>query len=293
MKIFVAGARGFIGRNVSDILESQGNEVYRGTRPMEDSMTGIDLLNQKDIEQKFSEMQPDVIINCAGVVSKEGDFEDNVRMSRNLLNATAAIGLYSCRFVMCGSAGEYGIVSREDWPVSEKTPLRGASPYAQSKIKEEEVVKDLASRYNIDAIVARIFNPIGNDMPAKYLISNVLTQIEKVKSGESSEIVVSRADALRDYINVKDVARALALLATKDHGYDIYNIGSGISTSTAELVQCIIEESGAPLDCPIRELNGAPEQSVASQADISRLVDEFGWRPQVALHETIKGAILS
>lgn len=292
MKVFVAGAGGFIGRNVCDALESEGHTVFRGMRPTEEYLiSGIDLLNQDHIERGLREMKPDVIINCAGVVDKNGDFEDNVRISRNLLEAANAAGLRLRRFVMCGSAGEYGSVDPKDWPVSEETPLRGASPYALSKIREEGMVRELSSKFGIDAVVARIFNPIGNGMPKKFLISNILEQVEKIKSGRSRDVTVSRADALRDYIDIKDVAIAFAHIATGNHEHPTYNIGSGKSTSTGELVRCIIEESGIAASTGMMELNAEPELPVASQADVSRLMNEFSWRPGIPLRETIRGVI--
>ncbi len=292
MKVFVAGGEGFVGRNVSETLSSEGHDVIRGTRrSVGDSFVQVDLLDPKQVEQCLDGMRPDIIINCAGVIDKSGDFEDNVRMSSNLLGSVAVVGLQLHRFVMCGSAGEYGNVDPKNWPVSEETPLQASNPYAQSKIREEEAVRHLAAEHGFDAVVARIFNPIGNGMPAKFLISNILGQIEKIKPGEISEISVSRADALRDYIDIGDAAKALALIALHDHNYDAYNIGSGKSTSTGELVRCIMKESGVSADIAIRELSDEPEQPVASQADISRLTDEFGWKPEISLQETIRGII--
>lgn len=292
MKVFVAGGEGFVGRNVCEMLSSQGHNVLKGTRRNGgDSLVQINLLNQKQVEQRLSEIKPDVIINCAGVIDKNGDFEDNVRMSANLLGSAAVVGLRLHRFVMCGSAGEYGNVAQKDWPVSEETPLRPVNPYAQSKVREEDMVREFASGHDIDAVVARIFNPIGSGMPAKFLISNILGQIEKIKSGENSEVSVGRTDALRDYVDVRDAAKALALLALRDHRYDAYNVGSGRSTSTGELIRCIMRESGVSADISIRELSDEPERPVASQADISRLVEEFGWRPEIPLRKTIRGII--
>lgn len=292
MKVFIAGGDGFIGRNVSETFASQGYDVVKTSRRNKgDSFVSLDLLNAIQVGRCLGEIRPEVIINCAGVVDKKNDFEDNVRMSKNLLESAAVAGLHIHRFVMCGSAGEYGNVSPEDWPVSEETPLRAVNPYALSKIKEERVVHELASKYNTDAVVARIFNPIGKGMPEKFLISGILRQIELIKSKQSNEIEVSRADALRDYVDIRDVGRAFLLMATREHQYTTYNVGSGTSTSTGELVRCIIEESGATITIDIKERDNEPEQPVASQADISRLMTEFGWKPEISLRETIRGIL--
>jgi nucleoside-diphosphate-sugar epimerase len=52
-----------------------------------------------------------------------------------------------------------------------------------------------------------------------------------------------------------------------------------------------MKESGVSADIAIRDLSDEPERPVASQADISRLMDEFGWKPEISLPETIRGII--
>ncbi len=289
MKVFVAGSTGFIGRNVSTAFEAQGYEVFRSSRVPNQTNITVNLLDSDQVKDTIARTQPDIIINCAGVVGGSGNFEDNVIISRNLLEAVGNTGLELYRFVICGSAGEYGHVDKHDWPVSEDTPLRATNPYALSKIEEERIVHDLAKEYGIDAVVVRIFNPLGSDMPAKFLITNVLEQIKKVKAGESDTILVGRADALRDYVYIDDVSRALFLLATKNHKFDVYNVGSGVATSTEELVNCMLGESG--VNATIVENSPEPEETVASQADISRLEEEFSWKPSKSLKQIIKEII--
>lgn len=292
MRVFVAGGEGFIGRNVSEVLESQGHEVYRSSRSAKgEHIIGVDLLDSEQVGHSIETTKPDVIINCAGVVGGNGNFEDNVSISKNLIEAAAAAGLGLKRFVVCGSAGAYGNVDQENWPVKEDTPLSATNPYPLSKIAEEEMVRSLAAKYDIDAVVARIFNPVGTGMPSKFLITNVLEQVNRIKAGETNEVSVGRADALRDYVDVKDVSRALALLATRDHIHDVYNIGSGIATSTEDLVNHIIDESNIEGEVAITEMSAEPEKSVASQADISRLRGEFEWEPSVSLRQTIKQVV--
>lgn len=294
MKILVAGGDGFIGRNVARTLISQGHEVYKSSRTKEgDSFVKIDLLDSSQVTERIGDVRPEIIINCAGVVGSGADFNENVYITRNLIEAIAEVGLRLHRLVICGSAGEYGQISQDQWPVKETSSLNATNPYAISKVEEEKAALTLSAQYGIDTIVARVFNPIGADMPAKFLISNILRQIDQVKNGSTDPITVGRLDALRDYVDVADVAEALALLATRDHTYDVYNIGSGVATSTQEVVRCILEKSGLPLDTSVSETSPDPEPSVASMADITRLQEDFSWQPRISLQQTIEGVVTS
>jgi len=291
MKIFVAGGNGFVGSHVSEYLEGT-NEVYRGTRVGEGEGIPLDLLDKEDVERVIADVRPDVIINCAGVVGVDGNLDSNKEISKNLLEAAVSAGISLKRFIMCGSAGEYGVVPPEDLPVKETQPLAAAQPYPVSKINEERFVREYADEHSIDAIIARLFNPIGANMAPRYLISGVLRQVEAIRNGESDKIEVGRLDALRDYIDVDDVAEAIGKLATcTTHEFPEYNIGSGVATDNQTLVKQLLEYSQIPSTVPVVETSENPEAPLACQADITRLENEFGWKPKRSLSETLKGAV--
>lgn len=289
MRILVTGANGFIGRNVCESLMNQGHEVVEG---LYDSSKGthrrIDLTMGQDVQRCIGNVRPDVIVNCAGVVGPGANFEDNVQITRNLIEAVAMNGLRLYRYVVCGSAGEYGRVDPKEWPVKESTELNGDSPYASSKVREERVALELANRYNIDLVIARIFNPIGSDMAPKFLIPSLVGQINDMINGKVDSITVNRLDSLRDYINIDDAAHAIALLATKDHKHEVYNIGSGVATSTREILKSILDTCGLSTNVEVREQSPNPENSVASQADITLVRDDFGWVPTKTIDQSIR-----
>jgi len=296
MRILVFGSGGFIGRHVANQLGINGShEVVRGTRSaaLDDQSVVINLVDYDSVIQGLKAVHPDIVVNCAGVISGTGDFDDNVTITKNILQAAneARIGLK--RYVLCGSAGEYGPVDPRDLPVSESQPLRATSPYATSKVREELVARDLAKEHSIELVVARIFNPLGANMPAKFILPNLISQINDIKNNLGNTLTVSRLDSKRDYVNIDDASKAIASLATKDHlGFDTYNIGSGVSTTTKELVDCIIECADInSADVLIKETADVPEQSLASQANIARLEQELGWKPDTTLRDTVQGAV--
>jgi GDP-4-dehydro-6-deoxy-D-mannose reductase len=286
MKVLVIGANGFIGRAVSTVLKEK-HEVVESGMGLEDGVA-IDLTNPQSIADSLAAVKPEAIVDCAGVVANNEQAELNVTFTKNLLEQVKASGLPVKRIVIMGSAGEYGPVDK--LPVSEDAPRNGSSPYALSKVKEIDLAFEFRQQ-GLPVVVARLFNPIGAGMNERMLIPGVLRQIAAFKAGETDKIEVNRLDAKRDFIDVSDIGRAIERLLDKEPEYEVYNVGSGTSTTNRQLIDMILEESGLAGKVQLAETSDTPEPQFAVQADISRLEKEFGWRPQKTVADTIRSVV--
>ena len=266
-KILIFGANGFVGRNVSSELKKD-YEVFEATRsePENDHQVQVDLLAEASIRLAMQQTQPDVVINCAGIISAGPEVEQNVDFTRNILNQAVEIDSIK-KVIISGSAGEYGLLESEaELPVSENTPLRAQAGYGLAKVKEEQVA--LSYKDQIDVVVMRIFNPIGKRMADRFLLTNLLKQIEEYRNGTREALEVSRLDAKRDYIAIEDVARAMRLVAEGNPKENVYNVGSGVATSNAELIDLLVSASSLESKPPVNETSPTPESFVSNQADI-------------------------
>lgn len=286
MKILVIGATGFVGSNIIKVFSNE-HEVYGASRnSLEKGITYIDMLKPKTIQGALKSIQPDAIVQCAGIVENIEMASQNPVFTRNLLEQIETLGMKP-KIIVCGSAAEYGLVDSENIPVKETTPLNATSLYGLSKIQESTLA--IKARANgLPVVVARIFNPLGVGMQEKFLTSKIILQIKEIKSGERQVIEVSRLDSKRDYIDVHDLARAIKMLVECNPKYEIYNIGSGKATSNGELIELFLNASNLKYKPAIIETSEQPEPTVAIQADITRLQQEFGWSPSVKLDATVK-----
>jgi len=125
-------------------------------------------------------------------------------------------------------------------------------------------------------------------MHPRLLLPSLIRQAAECTKGARTSIEVSRLDARRDFVAVTDVASAIKCLIEGEPEYPIYNVGSGVATSNAQLVELIIENSKLKDKPKVVQTSGEPERPAASQADVSRLKNEFGWQPKTALSDVIK-----
>lgn len=279
MKIIIFGADGFIGRNVFSLL-SKNHEVIKAVRNIDrlsDNSIAVDLSSADSVFKVIDEIKPEVIINCAGVVGGGANTDLNFIFTKNILEQSSRVGGVK-KVIISGSAGEYGQV--DSLPVSEDFPLMATSEYGLSKIKEEEFAINYGSSNDINTVVLRIFNPVGAGMADKFLLTNLIKQVRSIKSGELNNISVSRLDSRRDYVSVVDIAEAYKVVVEGNNRYNIYNIGSGKSTSNQELLDLVIKNSNLIAAPGIQETSNIPEPLMAIQADISRISSEFNWSPR-------------
>jgi len=289
MKVLIFGATGFIGKAVNESL-SEHHEVHQTTRleTTNDRQYAVDLLSRDAIKKVINFVQPEVIINAAGVVDPGADVFQNVTFTDNILNSVVEAGLKPRRIVTFGSAGEYGQVPLAELPVDEATELRANAGYGYAKKQEEEKALSYRSQYELPVVVARIFNPIGIGMADKFLVSRLKKQIEQYRNGDRNSLEISRKDSERDYIAVSDIATAIRALIEGNPVHSVYNIGSGASMSNGDLLQLMIKSSKIESIPKVVETLAEPEPTVASRADITRIQQELGWAPKQSIADIVE-----
>jgi len=288
MKLLVIGANGFVGRGVSKAAKERGYQVFDAYRQSADMP--IDLSNPPSITSAVRAVYPDVVINAAGILPP-GDVRQNPMFSTNIMRAIHESGHTPKRIIISGSAAEYGVVDPANLPVSEDLPTNPTNDYGKSKAEETAMTLRLGAEYGLPVVVARIFNPIGPNMQPRFLTSRLLAQIEECRHGKRQDIEIGSRDAYRDYLDVRDLGAAVVAIAAGDPRCAVYNVGSGRKTSNGELADLFVQYSQISPVPSIIETQDQPEPPVASQADISRLQEDFGWTPRYSLEQTVKDII--
>ncbi|MDG4860425.1 UDP-glucose 4-epimerase GalE [Streptomyces sp. T-3] len=211
-------------------------------------------------------------------------YRENVEGLRVLLEAVVAGGVRS--FVFSSSAAVYGMPDVD--LVTEDTPCAPMSPYGETKLAGEWLVRAVGRAHGLSTASLRYFNVAGAATPelADTGVFNIVPMVfEKLTEGAAPRIFgadypTPDGTCVRDYIHVADLADAHVATARKlaaaAPGTDLtLNIGRGEGVSVREMVDLINEVSGygtAPEVAPRRP--GDPARVVAS-AD--RIAAELGW----------------
>ena len=137
----------------------------------------------------------------------------------------------------------------EPEPTAETKPLRPTSIYAINKRDHEEMVLAVGAAYGIPAVALRFFNVFGE----RQALSNPYTGVAAIFASrllnDRAPLIFEDGNQTRDFIDVRDIARACLLAVTRD-GADgrTLNVGTGIPTSVRDVARVIADGLGKSIE---------------------------------------------
>ncbi|HEX3960715.1 MAG TPA: NAD-dependent epimerase/dehydratase family protein [Trebonia sp.] len=284
MRLLVIGARGFIGAHVRGEATTAGLEVVTASRS---GLDGSPRHARADLAQDspaaiaalIDDVAPDAVVNCAGATA--GDpaqlLAANVTSVYTLVTAMLSARV-PVRLVHLGSAAEYGPAT-PGVAVTEQSVARPVALYGATKLAGTQLV-DIAITAGLDAVVLRVFNPVGPGAPAGGLPGRLAAELRRALR-DGGDIHLGPVDAVRDFIDVRDVADAvIAAAQVPKLPHRLLNIGTGHAVPAQVLVRQLLAISG--WTGVVREDSaGSPRTPHLSwqEADITCAVEDLGWKP--------------
>jgi GDP-4-dehydro-6-deoxy-D-mannose reductase len=274
VNVLVTGATGFVGKHLVPKLRALQHTVVEVGRSAGD-------VADRDTWARFP--RSDVTIHLAGRTFLPASWEDPAGfVLSNLAGATQA--LEYCRehqsrliFLSAYLYGTPGVL-----PTPETTPIRYSNPYALSKQLAEQTCTFYAEAFGVTATVLRPFNAYGPGQAGHFLIPSIISQ---VATGEA--IRVQDLSPKRDYVHIADVVDIIVRSMKIEQGYDVFNVGTGISYSVGEVIDLIQGICGTALEVISSEAR-RPFEIMDTRADITRAADVLGWEPQMSLPEGLR-----
>lgn len=288
-KILVTGASSFIGRFLINALVEGPDKIIATYNQADDlpencEWRRLDLFKESEVKRLMQEIQPTHLIHLAWFVKHDAfwDGQENLDWliaSLKLLKSFAEHG--GERFIGIGSCAEYSNSSRAlNEFDSECVP---SSLYSASKLSLFEILKNLSPVLGLEWAWCRLFNVVGPGEPKNKLISSA---IRSFKINQVPELKTPQA--IRDFIDVRDVAQALVLIALSRSQGPI-NIGTGKGTAISVVVDRVSHFLGIkPLDRKLRDREFSTSGKDFVVADTKRLNVELGFTPNYTLSEMIK-----
>lgn len=276
MTVLVTGATGGLAATVVKRLAGTCRdpivETGRAARDHGDYVR-CDLADRAAVVALIHRVRPRLVLHLAG--SFQNDFSADVSVNALsagwMIEATRQERL-DTRFLLVGSAAEYGMVSPADNPVPESRPLRPVSVYGLTKAMQTQIAGFFAMR-GAPVVVGRLFNVIGHGLSPRLFVGRAQQLIERYRCGEIASLEFGNLQSERDYLPVEDAADKLLLVARHGASGEVYNVGSGRPIRMRALLDQMLVATGCS-DAPVVERPEATSERFdvpCIYADVARL----------------------
>jgi GDP-4-dehydro-6-deoxy-D-mannose reductase len=251
----------------------------------------VDLLDARAVGAAIAESRPAAIYHLAGAAHVGASWdrstqhlETHVLGTHHLLDAVLT-HVPQCRVLVVSS----GMIYRpQDHPVSEQAPLGPVSPYALSKLAEDQLALHAAAHDGLDIVVARPFNHIGPGQSPDFAASSFAKQIAAIESGALPRtITVGNLETARDLTDVRDVVTAYVALMGAGHRGTAYNVCRGTTVVMSDLLDRLLAMSNVEVTREQDPERLRPNDLPFLAGDASLLRAHTGWAPRIALETTL------
>lgn len=291
MNIAVTGAGGFLGSAVVPALARKGATVHAILGPGDTATPAAAAVSRLEIRDQSALRTAltgaEVVVHLAGPASVAASFLEPLLYLQVHAEGTAAL-LEACRaagvsrVVHVSSAEVYGRPLRN--PVDEDHPLSARSPYAAAKIAAEKLIEAATYAHGLSAAVLRPFSIYGPGASKDSLIPRIIGQALERKP----EVMLRDLRPIRDYCYVTDLAEAAAAACQlKEGGFVVFNIGTGVGTSVAQVAELILQGSSRLVESRDKDRPGSSE-ILELVADNRRAREKLRWVPAVSLKDGLR-----
>ena len=308
----MTGGAGYIGAHVvreflaADIPVTVVDDLSTGQLgflPGRVSFTRGTILDGALLEWVFDEHDVTGVVHVAGFkyagVSVQRPlytYEQNVDGTTVLLAAMQDRGVQ--KMVFSSSAAVYGTPDVEQ--VTESTPKAPQSPYGETKLIGEWLLRDQAFAAGLRHTSLRYFNVVGSGDPSIRDTSphNLFPVVfDVLLGGETPQIngndyPTPDGTAVRDYVHVADIAQAHVAAAKRlDAGEPVeaaYNLGSGAGVSVAEIMAAVARVTGIPFEPQVSPRRAGDPPRIVANGDLA--ARDLEWRMRHTLDDMVSSA---
>jgi UDP-glucose 4-epimerase len=289
----VTGGAGFIGSHMVDLLVERDFAVRvvdnlvggRRENVAQHAWNPHFALEERDIrsyapgDALFKDAQ--YLFHFAGI----GDIVPSIERPAEYMSANVqgTVQMLECarearvaKFVYAASSSCYGLAQV---PTLEDHPIAPQYPYALSKYQGEQAALHWHAVYKLPVNSIRIFNAYGTRSRTSGAYGAVFGVFLRQKLAGKPFTVVGDGTQKRDFLYVTDVAKAFLAAAQTKRAGRLWNLGAGDPQSVNRLVELL---GGEKIHIPRRP--GEPE---CTWADIGRITNELGWKPEVSFEEGV------
>ena len=311
MRALITGITGFAGSHLAEFILSNHPdvEVYgiMRWRSRTENIEAIekrvqlvecDLRDATSVKTLLGRVRPDKIFHLAAQSYVPASWNapgesltTNIIGQLNIFEAVRELKIEPWIQIACSSE-EYGLVKEDELPIKETNPLRPLSPYAVSKVGQDYLGYQYHMSFGLKVVRTRGFNHDGPRRGDVFVSSNFAKQLVEVEKGKRPAVIhVGNLEARRDFSDVRDIVRGYWLSLERCEAGEVYNLCSGKAYSIQEVLDRLIELSGAKVKIEQDPARLRPSDVPVLIGDCTKFREVTGWKPEIPYDKTLADMI--
>ena len=251
----------------------------------------VDICDCARLTKVIRDFRPQIVIHLASALRDdppESLFRANIEGTVRLIEAISESGIEKPKLIIGSTGGVYGTAPEDELPLSEDNPCRPVDLYSISKLAAEEASRSLARLHKIPAIWARLFNLVGPGQDERHVCGKFASTIAAmITGGLPRKITAGALDTTRDFIDVRDAAQGLQILAERGTPGETYNVGSGTETSIESVLDRTLRAARLTSVIEINRVSARAQDVPRHFANVERL-KALGFAPRYDLDRSIE-----
>ena len=302
-RLFLTGITGFAGSHLAERLLADGDAVdglahEPPPHPHLGDLGGRLRLHVGGLDDRvaldaaLAAARPDVVVHLAArAVPTQAAADPLGAVQVNVLGTAVLLEALAARpgtvLVYASSADVYG--SPASIPVADDAPPRPRNVYAATKAAAESLVREFGDRGRNPTIILRAANQNGPRQSPELAASAFARQIARAEAGLGPAVLRhGRLDGRRDFVDVRDMARAYAAAARlSPSATETYNVGTGRAVAISEVLAVLVGLARIPIATELDPARVRAGEPAVLALDATRFRERTGWAPTVTLERSL------
>ena len=289
--LLVTGAGGFLGRYLCSHLAKDYHVVGAALKD-DEPVSGVEwkIVEKGDgLARLVRDICPELVVHAAFVNRKPPDLN-----KQQYLDGILAVNLplfetlagINGKLVLISSSAVYGKAEGRGL-IDETCPLRPISLYGLGKVFQETVAQ-YCGRMGLRISITRLFNLCGPGQKEGMVLPDWVGKAWAVAKGKVLELQVKHRMGSRDFVDVRDAAKAIILIAGDFRSGEVFNVASGEAVSLLEISEELTRLCPVPLNIKEAEPNPSESDVLIQRGSFEKIQSTYGWKPTIHWRQSLK-----
>jgi GDP-4-dehydro-6-deoxy-D-mannose reductase len=244
------------------------------------------------LARAVEQCRPAFVVHAAFVNRKPVGSSDSAYLEEMVsvnLPLFQACARSATRLLLISSSAVYGLTGDDDGrAIDESCSLSPVSLYGTAKLVQEVLARYLAASAGLQLCIVRLFNICGPGQRPGMLVPDWVKGVAAIARGAEPTLRVLNRSTSRDFVDVRDAARAISLLLADFRAGEVVNVASSCAITLKDLSTALARLCPVPFDVVETAPIPATSDVLAQRGSYAHIHANWGWSPRIDFWQSLR-----